>query len=651
MPHDRALSEVVSIILIGALVIILALVTISMIFGNLTFQQKSALIVADMKNETIANKNTFVFFHRAGDEVYLNASLSGFHEMAIYIDNRTASKRVEPVLGVNTIKPGTTLYIYYNASKNIYRVTTSPAILATNEAQPITDCPVRVRLVDETAHLLITTWNWTCTPLPLTGPAPTITSRIPSSGNRGWPVTVTIRGTNFLPGATAKLNRTDGIPPEIAATSCSVDSSTMMNCTFSLPSNPLAPLSQRYNLVVINPDGKRAMRTNYFRVYSRVPTISSSTPSSSRQATTVAITRLRGNYFQPGATVIYWQGATIIPLTGVTVVNVTSITGTLTIPSNAPIGYYNVTVYNIDNRNVTRASRFRVLSNAPTVTRITNRTGYRGWTVIENITGTNFVDGATARFNGTGLADVAADSCTYVSSTSLYCTFNLLEKDASPTYGYNIVVTNPDGKEGMRASYFTLSSPSPTISGSTPSSGVAGTSVPITNLRGNYFQPGAVVTYWHGNPLAPDISITLGSVDVPVRTQVTGSLSIPAGAPTGYYNITVENTDGKSVTRRNRFRVWGVPAPTISAIDPGTGGRGAGVPVIVTGTNIRAGARIRLYDGNTRIYTAPLGTVTPPDTIATTFNVPLTVLPGTMNVRVTNPDGQYAILTGGYVLT
>ena len=71
----------------------------------------------------------------------------------------------------------------------------------------------------------------------------------------------------------------------------------------------------------------------------------------------------------------------------------------------------------------------------------------------------------------------------------------------------------------------------------------------------------------------------------------------------------------------------------------------------MTGTNIRAGARIRLYDGNTRIYTAPLGTVTPPDTIATTFNVPLTVLPGTMNVRVTNPDGQYAILTGGYVLT
>jgi hypothetical protein len=197
----------------------------------------------------------------------------------------------------------------------------------------------------------------------------------------------------------------------------------------------------------------------------------------------------------------------------------------------------------------------------------------------------------------------------------------------------------------MRASYFTLSSPSPTISSSTPSSGVRGTTVSITNLAGNYFQPGATVTYWRGSTV-----YTLGSVMVPARTQITGSLAVDASAPLGAYNITVMNTDGKSVSRTSGFTVYGVPPPTISGISPGTGRRGVAVPVVVTGANIVSGARVRLYNGTTNVYLAPLGTVTSTQ-ITTTFTVGTTVLPGTLNVRITNPDGQYATLTGAYILT
>lgn len=844
MQNDRALSEAVSTVLIVSLIVILVAVVAALFLGDIRLEQKTAYIMTNLSSETIAGKNVLTVFHRAGDAADLNRTGQAYHTIGVYVDTIAGTNRTRPVGPDIAFKPGTTLYIF-NSTEG-YRVTTSPSDLAAPGALDVTACPVRVRVIDETSastQVLIAQMEYPCVP---TGPAPTVTSINVTYGYRGWPIARRITGTNFLPGAKAMFNLTAGIPPEIRATSCRVLNATRMDCTFTLPTSPLAPPSQRYNLVVTNPDGKKGMRRNYPYVYSAAPSISSSTPSSGLQGATVAITYLRGNYFQPGATAVYHLGSTVIPLTGVTVHNATRISGTLAIPADAPPGYYNITVTNVDGRNYTRGTRFRVLSSAPTVTglsnrtgyrgwpvieRITgtnfvdgatarfetpglatisadsctyvsatqlvcsfsllgypasttnqynitvinpdartgsranyftlsspaptigsstpatgrqgetvaitnlrgnyfqpdavatywqgdpaapalsiplapfavpsrtqitgslvipadapagyynvtvlntdgqsytrrnafrvlstyptvtglsNRTGYRGWPVIERITGTNFVDGATARFEGPGLATISADSCTYVSATQLVCTFDLLGRSASPTNGYNITVTNPDGKTGWRATYFTLSSPAPYISSSTPSSGIAGNAVPITNLRGNYFQPGAVVTYWRGDPASPLTTMPLSVESIPARTQITGTLNIPAGASIGYYNITVLNTDGQSYTRRNAFRVWGVPAPTITGISPGTGARGVGVPVTVTGTNIVAGARVRLYEGTTYRYTAPLGIVTPPNTISTTFTVPATVSPATMNVRITNPDGQYAILTGGYTVT
>jgi len=483
--------------------------------------------------------------------------------------------------------------------------------------------------------------------------APTVTGLTNRTGYRGWPVIERITGTNFVNGTTARFEA-PGLAT-ITADSCTRVASTQLVCTFNLLGYP-ASTTYQYNISVTNPDGRTGWRANYFTLSSPAPYISSSTPSSGRQGETVAITNLRGNYYQPDAVVTYWYGDPAAPSTSLALASVavparTRITGTLAIPDDAPAGYYNVTVLNTDGKSYTRRNAFRVLSTYPTVTGLSNRTGYRGWPVIERITGTNFVDGATARFEGPGLATITADSCTWVSATQMICTFNLLGRSASPANGYNITVVNPDGKTGWRATYFTLSSPAPYISSSTPSSGIAGNAVPISNLRGNYFQPGAVVTYWRGDPSVPLTSMPLSVESIPARTQITGTLTIPAGASIGYYNITVLNTDGQSYTRRNAFRVWAVPAPTITGISPGTGGGGSAVSVTVTGTNIQAGARVRLYEGTTYRYLAPPGTVTPPNTISTTFTVPLTVAPGTMNVRVTNPDGQYAILTGGYVLT
>jgi hypothetical protein len=650
MQTDRALSETVSLILIIAMILILALVVVALVFGNLTFQQKSALVSTDLGNQTLTisgqKVNVMTVFHRAGDEFSINSSFPGQHEMAIYIDNRTNSTRAQPVLGLNIIKPGTTLYIYYNASKKVYRVSDTPN-LKSGEAQSVTDCPLRVRLVDETAKLLITSYNWTCVPRPLTGPAPTVTGRTNATVYRGWTAYELITGTNFLVGATSTLNRTSY---KIPSSTCVVRSSTQMFCSYPMAGVQISPPT--FNVSVTNPDGKTAVMTpagaNPVTVSTLVPTLSSRLPTSGSQGQTITAFNIRGNNFQPGAMVKVWRGTYVLLQNTATVNNATGLVISLPISLTAPAGNYNVTVSNTDNGNVTGANWFAVVSNAPTVTSITNRTGYRGWNVIENISGTNFVSGATARFNRTGYADIPATSCTYISSTRLYCIFSMAGLAASPTNAYNVVVTNPPGaggKEAMLPAYFTVASPPPTFTSTTPTNLIRGTPASIT-VAGNYFQPTTSIRYWRGSTA----SYTLASADVR-QNRITGSLDIPAGAPAGLYNITILNPDGLMVIRNNSFTVYATGPPTISSINPVSGKRGVLItPVIVTGGNFQAGARVALYNGTTGLYTAPLGTVTATQ-ITTTFTVPATTIPNQSHVRVTNPDGQYATLPFAYKIT
>jgi hypothetical protein len=642
MQSERALSEAVSVILIIVMILILSIVVAALVFGGTPFQQKSALIVSNAANPTVSGKEVFTLFHRAGDEFYLNKSLSGMHELGIYIDNSTNSSRAQPVLGLNVVKPGTTLYIYYNASKNMYRITTNSATLATNEAQTMTVCPRTIRLVDEQAKLLINKSSFFCV---LTGPAPTVTNMNVTTGYRGWPINESIVGTNFLPGAAVKFNRSGS--PDIPASSCTYVSSTVMNCTFDLLNRLASPAN--YNVVVTNPDGKQGMRANYFTLSSPLPTITSSTPATGAQASTVTITNLLGTNFQPGAVVDYTQGTTRINLTSVNVVSRTQITGTLVIPSGVPAGSYGVNITNTDNGKGYTAARFTVTSNAPTVTSITNATGYRGWPVIESIVGTNFVNGATVRFNRSGLVpDIPATTCTYVSSTRLNCTFDISAGTESPPT-YNITVTNPDGKEGMRANVFTLSSAAPTITSSTPNTGMQTVTVPITNLVGTNFQPGSVVVYRQGATTIPLTGATVVS-----RTQITGTLVIPSAAPTGPYSVNITNPDGKTGSRAGMFTVT-TNAPTLSSRTPTTGNRGWPVQFTINGGRFQSGATVTLTRGPLTIPVSNISVVSATQITSTPDLLGAYVAAGATgtsawNVTVTNPDGKSVNVTNWFTV-
>jgi hypothetical protein len=324
----------------------------------------------------------------------------------------------------------------------------------------------------------------------------------------------------------------------------------------------------------------------------------------------------------------------------VVVVSATRITCTFDL-TGATAASRNVTVANPDSDPGTLVNGFTVTGNAPTLTARNVTSGNRGWPAGISLTGTGFQPGATVRLTRTGYSDIIAIGVTVVSPTQITCTFNLL--GAAPGT-WNIMITNPDGKTSGTMT-FTVNSPAPTISTSTPATGVRGTSVSIISLTGTGFQPGALVEYYSGTT-----SINLTDVTVISGTRLSGMLNIPTVASAGSYGVRVINSDGTTGSRTGRFTVTN-PPPTVTAISPVQGRDGMLIsPVVVTGTNFLAGARVRLYRGNTLIYSAPAGTVNSPTQITTSFNIPESVVVGVTDVRVTNTDALYGTLPNGYTI-
>jgi hypothetical protein len=76
---------------------------------------------------------------------------------------------------------------------------------------------------------------------------------------------------------------------------------------------------------------------------------------------------------------------------------------------------------------------------------------------ITGLMGSDFMTGARVSLNRTGTADIAATDTTILSPTSISCMFDLTGK---PPGTYNVVVTNPDGQQGVLRNGFTIVAPS-----------------------------------------------------------------------------------------------------------------------------------------------------------------------------------------------
>jgi hypothetical protein len=297
--------------------------------------------------------------------------------------------------------------------------------------------------------------------------------------------------------------------------------------------------------------------------------------------------------------------------------------GTLnvTAPPNgniAPPGYY--MLFLINSKGVPSVASFLLLNGsagapAPTVASVSPNSGPGSGGTGVTITGANFSSGATVTFGSS-----TATSINVVSSTSITA------KTPSHAAGsVKIVVTNSDSQSGSLNNGYSYGNPAPSVSAISPNTGPAsgGTAVTIT---GTGFLAGATVSI--GGTAAT-------GVNVASSTSITAMTAVHAA---GAVSVVVTNSDAQSSTLSNGYTY--VAAPTVTALTPGTGPTTGGTGLTITGTGFQSGATVSVG-----------GTAATGLTVVSNTSITATAPPhsaGTVDVIVTNSDGQSGKLAGGY---
>jgi hypothetical protein len=199
----------------------------------------------------------------------------------------------------------------------------------------------------------------------------------------------------------------------------------------------------------------------------------------------------------------------------------------------------------------------------------------------------------------------------------------------------------------------------PTITGITPSSGMAGATVNITTLTGTNFRTGAIVRLERGSAPIAGSSVTIVSV-----SNITCQFVIPSSAAIGAWNVTVINTDGQSGILSNGFSIINTttttstttttttapPVITVMNITPNTGVNGTTVSITnLAGTNFQTGATVNLTRSGSQNITAS-GVLASTSQIACTFTIPSDAVIGSWNVVVINPGGESGTLANGFTI-
>ena len=274
----------------------------------------------------------------------------------------------------------------------------------------------------------------------------------------------------------------------------------------------------------------------------------------------------------------------------------------------------------INNNGVPSVASFVLLGSsgsnpAPTVSAISPTSGSTSGGTAVTITGTGFLSGATVKFGST-----SATGVNVVSSTSITAT-----TPAHSAGSVNVVVTNTDSQSDTLTNGYSFTNAAPQVNSVAPNSGPAGGGTSVT-ITGTGFLSGATVSL--GGTAATNVNVASS-------TSITATTAAHAA---GVVSVVVTNSDGQSSTLSNAFTYN--PAPTVTSINPSDGPTGGGTGLTITGTNFVPGATVSF--GGT-----PAAAVTVAGSTSIAVAAPGHAA-GTVDVVVTNPDGQSATLANGY---
>ncbi len=118
-------------------------------------------------------------------------------------------------------------------------------------------------------------------------------------------------------------------------------------------------------------------------------------------------------------------------------------------------------------------------------------------------------------------------------------------------YTHDVIVTNPDGGEGI-VNLFTVTAP-PTVTATSPNTISQGISETTVTITGTGFESGATVSF-------NDANITPGAVTFVSPTTLTAPVTVGASATIGSHDVTVSNPDGGTGTGNSVFTIISAPA-------------------------------------------------------------------------------------------
>lgn len=198
------------------------------------------------------------------------------------------------------------------------------------------------------------------------------------------------------------------------------------------------------------------------------PQIKSIEPDFGMTGSQVTITDLTGYYFQTGAAVMLAKsGSPNITASSVTVQSPEHMSCSISIPSNATTGPWEVVVTNPDGQTVRYANGFTVRVSTNTVTTTVTTGGGVEITSLDpqfafsqetksiTILGSNFLDGVSVKLKKSGSPDITPFTTVRISTTEMRCVFTI---PASSMGLWDLVVTNTDGTTGTRLNAFDVKS-------------------------------------------------------------------------------------------------------------------------------------------------------------------------------------------------
>ncbi len=322
--------------------------------------------------------------------------------------------------------------------------------------------------------------------------APTVSSVSPNAGPKSGGNTVTINGTNFVPGASVSFGG-------IASPAVTFVSATQLKAV--APAHAAGTVDVR----VTTPGGTSAIVAGDHYTYEPPPTVSSVSPNAGPTGGGNTVT-INGTNFVPGATVKFGTTASAT----VTFVSATQLKAVA--PAHA--------AGTVDVRVTTPGGTSPIVPGddyaygPPTISSFTPISGITGSTVTIN--GTGFVPGATVKF-GT----LASPAVTFVSGTQIKARV----PDGAVTG--KVSVSTAAGT-ATSASNFTVTL---SITGFSPASGPTGTVVTITGVGFN--SSSSVKFNGHAALSVVHVSSTQLKATVP-STATTGPITVTnTTAPTG----------------------------------------------------------------------------------------------------------------------